>query len=192
MSKIQVGNLNMVSSRNIDNDMNYVLIKSYMGGSKKEDRSSKHDDIKTIEDAINKVVKATPGGEFLRNVKVYLINKKYVSVEGDVWGTEGVKENYRGFTTNDHVIYKTVLGIQKGKISALKNDKYCFFQEFGDKTPIQIGYDKITKASFSEKEIEEYVNPPKKEIEKTPVVQSIQPNTNTEKKPKIQLFKKKS
>lgn len=149
----QIGDINMVSSRNVDKTMNYVLLRSYMGGNKKEIKDSKKLEISSLENAINKVVKETPGGEFLKNVKIYLIDGKYIAVEGDVWGTAGVKENFRGISLNDHVIYKNGGSIFKGSIVALKNDQICFFQEFGSSNIIQIGYDNITKSSFGEKEI---------------------------------------
>lgn len=153
----QIGDVNMVSARNVETKMNYVLLRSYMGGDKKELRRSKNLEITSIESAVNKVVKETPGGEFLKNVKVFLIDNKYIGVEGDVWGIAGVKESFRGFSTSDHVVYKTSGKIYKGSLVALKNDKICFFQEFGVDKVLEIGYDKITKTAFSSAEIEEYI-----------------------------------
>ena len=77
----QIGDINMVSCRNIENNMNYVLLRSYMGGSKKESKRSAKLEIVSIQDAVNKVVKETPGGEFLKNVKIYLVDSKYISVD---------------------------------------------------------------------------------------------------------------
>lgn len=136
----QIGDINMVSCRNIENNMNYVLLRSYMGGSKKESKRSSKLEIVSIQDAVNRVVKETPGGEFLKNVKIYLVDSKYISVEGDVWGLAGVKENYRGISLNDHVLYKNGGSIYKGSIVALKNDEICFFQEFGNPKILQINY----------------------------------------------------
>lgn len=161
----QIGDINMVSSRNVDKTMDYVLLRNYMGGNKNEIKDSKKLEITSLENAINKVVKETPGGEFLKNVKIYLVDGKYIAVEGDVWGTAGMKENYRGISLNDHVIYKDGK-VYKGKIVALKSDKICFFQEFGETKIIQIGYDNLTKSEFSDKQVEEYINLKKAEIEK--------------------------
>jgi hypothetical protein len=72
----QIGDINMVSSRNVDKTMDYVLLRSYMGGNKKEIKDSKKLKIGSLENAINKVVKETPGGEFLKNVKIYLVYGK--------------------------------------------------------------------------------------------------------------------
>lgn len=171
----QIGDINMVSSRNIENNMNYVLLRSYMGGNKKETNRSVKLEITTLQDAVNKVVRETPGGEFLKNVKIYLVDSKYISVEGDVWGLSGVKENYRGISLNDHVLYKNGGSIYKGSIVALKNDQICFFQEFGNPKILQITYDNITKTSFAEKEIEEYIalKKPKEEKKKEPVIKIL-------------------
>ncbi|MES2287600.1 MAG: hypothetical protein V4547_18035 [Bacteroidota bacterium] len=84
MSTKQIGKLNMISNRNVDSKMDYKLIKNYVGGSRKELRRYKG---KSLEEAIDNVVKATPGGEFLKNVKIYIVNSKYYAVEGDIWGT---------------------------------------------------------------------------------------------------------
>ncbi len=83
LSAKQIGKLNMVSNRNIDSKMEYVSLKNYTGGSRKELRRYKSE---SLEGAIDQVVKAVPGGEFLKNVKIYVVNKKYYAVEGDVWG----------------------------------------------------------------------------------------------------------
>lgn len=83
MNVKQIGKLNMISNRNIDSKMDYANLNNYAGGSKKELRKLKS---KTLEGAIDNVVKKTTGGEFLKNVKIYVINSKYFAVEGDVWG----------------------------------------------------------------------------------------------------------
>lgn len=83
MSVKQIGKLNMISNRNVDSKMEYANLKNYAGGSRKELKRLK---APTLEGAIDNVVKKVPGGEFLKNVKIYVINSKYFAVEGDVWG----------------------------------------------------------------------------------------------------------
>jgi hypothetical protein len=85
----QIGKVNMVSTRNIDPNLDYSLISTYSGGSKRELKKSR---AKSIEDAIDQTVKKVPGGEFAMNVKIYTvrkINREYIAVEGDVWGKAG-------------------------------------------------------------------------------------------------------
>jgi hypothetical protein len=69
----QIGKLNMISNRNVDSKMDYSLLKNYMGASNKEIKKAK---ATTLEDAIDETVRNTSGGEFLKNVKVYLYKIK--------------------------------------------------------------------------------------------------------------------
>ena len=119
----QIGKLNMISNRNVDSKMDYSLLKNYMGASDKEIKKAK---ATTIEYAIDETVRNTSGGEFLKNVKVYLVqNKKkmYYAVEGDVWGIKGEK-NVSGFTIGNLVQWKDKLyKTQQGKITEHKNSE---------------------------------------------------------------------
>lgn len=79
----QIGKLNMISNRNIDSKADYSLLKNYMGASQKEIKKAR---ALTLEDAVDETVRNTAGGEFLKNVKVYLVQnkkKRYYAVEGD-------------------------------------------------------------------------------------------------------------
>lgn len=69
----QIGKLNMISNRNVDSKSDYTLLKNYMGASNKEIKKAK---ATTLEDAIDETVRNTSGGEFLKNVKVYLVQSK--------------------------------------------------------------------------------------------------------------------
>jgi len=74
----------MVSNRNVDKSSNYVLLRNYMGASEAEIEGTES---KSLESAIDYTVKNTPGGEFLKNVKFYLVIKdeiRYYAVEGDI------------------------------------------------------------------------------------------------------------
>jgi hypothetical protein len=81
----QIGRLNMVSNRNVNPNLQYKVLSTYSGVSQRELRRSR---AKTIEDAVNQTVKNVSGGEFLMNVKIYILSTKYYAVEGDVWGVE--------------------------------------------------------------------------------------------------------
>lgn len=84
-----IGSVNMISNRNIDNSIKYQLLSTYVGGTKKELRKSKAE---SIEEAINNTVRKVSGGEYLMNVKIWLvkheIGKAHFAVEGDVWGSQ--------------------------------------------------------------------------------------------------------
>jgi hypothetical protein len=137
----QIGKVNMISNRNVDPKLNYEVISTYSGGSKRELKKSR---AKTIEDAIDQTVRKVPGGEFLMNTKIYMVNGQYIAVEGDVWG---VKSNvgYRGFKVGDKVTWKVMGNFKTGTISSLKNDKTCLIKtDNGD--IIEKSYDDITKS----------------------------------------------
>lgn len=121
MSVKEIGDLNMISTRNVDSKGDYVLLRNYMGGTKKELKKSK---AKDLEQAINNVVKQTPGGEFLKNVKVYIINSKYFAVEGDIWGLQS-GQNMRGYSLGSKVQYPCGVNKCIGTITDLTNDKVC-------------------------------------------------------------------
>ncbi len=136
----QIGNLTMMSNRNIDSKMeDYVLVRSYMGDAKKELRKSR---ALTIEDAMDQTVRNTPGGEFLKNVKVYVVNNSYVAVAGDVWGHAGVKADVRGFQVGDEIQYMGA----KYTITDLKDGVKCVVKSANGKL-IKIKYVKMLKAN---------------------------------------------
>jgi len=137
----QIGSINMISNRNLESSANYVLIKTYMGASQKELKKSR---ALKLEDAIDKVVKSTPGGEYLRNVKVYLTSKKYLAVEGDVWGIP-TNANFQGFSVGDKVKWTKLSKDYTGVIVDLKNDKVCTIKSDSDQSIVEIDYKDLTK-----------------------------------------------
>lgn len=137
----QIGKVNMISNRNVDPKQEYDVISTYSGGSKRELKKSR---AKTVEDAIDQTVRKIPGGEFLVNVKIYIINGQYFAVEGDVWG---IKTNvaYRGFKVGDKVTWKAKGNFVTGTIKSLKDDMTCLVEnEAGD--IVEKKYDEISKA----------------------------------------------
>ena len=46
---VDLGKLNMISDRNVDSKADYVLLKSYAGGSKKEAKKAEAEEILTVE-----------------------------------------------------------------------------------------------------------------------------------------------
>jgi hypothetical protein len=147
----QAGKVNMISNRNVDPNLEYKLLTTYSGGSKKELKKSK---ATSIESALDETVRRVPGGEFVMNAKIYK-RGKYFALEGDVWGTP-METSFRGFKMGDKVTWKNKNVIDKltgdqpnyltGVISALKNDKTCLIKVDGDvKKTIELSYEEITK-----------------------------------------------
>lgn len=141
-SSKQIGSVNMISNRNVDPSLNYAAISTYSGGTNRELRKSR---ATTIEDAINQTVKKIPGGEFLMNAKIFLVDKKYYAVEGDVWGTTS-NISYRGFKSGDKVTWKVNGSYKSGVIKSLTDDKSCLV-ETDSGNVVEKRYDKISKAN---------------------------------------------
>lgn len=93
VSTKQIGQLNMVSTRNIETTVKYKMIQTYVTLTKEEKKKTRSE---TIQEAVDVVVKKVDGGEYLMNAKVYLVQHTYpfsfsppqvfYAIEGDVWG----------------------------------------------------------------------------------------------------------
>jgi len=82
----KIGDLNMISNRNVDSKTDYALIQRYVNESKRDLKKSRS---WSIEQAVDNTVQSVPNGEFIKNAKVYIVirkNKWYYAVSGDVWG----------------------------------------------------------------------------------------------------------
>ena len=135
----QVGEINMVSQRNVDSRTEYILVKTY-AGSGKDIKKSK---AKNLQEAVDQTVRNVPGGEFLKNAKFYFVDGKYYAVEGDVWG-QG-KGDFKGFHVGDKVQWKTLTGTRVGIIKGFVNDQKCMVQEDGKGISSEEQYDKLRK-----------------------------------------------
>ena len=126
-----VGQVNMISTRNIENGANYELLKTGTDNSKKTLKDIRGEN---IDDAINNAVSNVPGGEFLKNVKIYS-DGKYFAVLGDVWGQPQFA-NVEGFRIGDQVLIKNSLVSKtlgkdkflKGKVTGFKDKKTALVQ----------------------------------------------------------------
>jgi hypothetical protein len=118
----RIGSLTMVATRNVDSKTEYKELARYVEG---EDRGNYDSDKKkykgTLSAAIDECVKSVEGGEFLKNIDVYISNGR-VKVVADVWG-------YRipGFVTKEQQAKLDAEKEQLAKQSA--QDKKDFEQE---------------------------------------------------------------
>lgn len=77
----KIGSLTVASTRNYESKTDYVLLKKYVSA------KAKNKGTEGLQNAIDLAVKDVPGGEFMKNVKIYTKRKgKKIKVEGDVWG----------------------------------------------------------------------------------------------------------
>jgi hypothetical protein len=130
-----MGQINSVSTRNIDGSKKYIPLMTYAGVSSSEVENaiskSKKGRIKkknpiykeiikfkgnTINEAVDNVVKTQVGGEYLMNVRFYLVQqrtkeagvtilKNTFVASGDVWGLKDSTQNIKGFKVKDKVIF---------------------------------------------------------------------------------------
>lgn len=143
-----VGDLNMISTRNIDAGANYELIKTGTDNSKAAFRKSKS---VNVDQAVNDAVTGVPGGEFLKNAKLYTDGKKW-AVVGDVWGlTESA--NVEGFKIGDVVyiknslVNKTISGekFTKAKVTGFQDKKSCLVEMPGGEIKA-VNYSDLSKS----------------------------------------------
>lgn len=140
---VLIGSVNSISSRNIDTSVSYDLLKRYAGSGNKE---VKRNAATTIDAAMENVIKSTPGGEYLMNVKIYKVEEKY-SVEGDVWGLAS-KNDIRGFKVNDEVVFKRGSKVTKGVVIGLIDSQKCYVRFKDDKgkdIEREMRYDDLSK-----------------------------------------------
>ncbi|MSP55873.1 MAG: hypothetical protein EXR69_09765 [Myxococcales bacterium] len=144
-SVMQIGKINMISNRNVETSFDYSLISSYAGGSERELKKSRAEN---IEQAIDQTVRKVPGGEFVMNASIYMIDEQYFAVEGDVWGRKG-NVSYRGFAVGDRVTFKRVGQIVYGVVTGLKDDLTCYVKLDGDAGGLEVRYDILAKGDTS-------------------------------------------
>lgn len=145
---VQIGKLNMISSKNVGDLEDYELVAAYARGNQRKITKSK---ATTLEEALEQTVREIPGGVFVMNAKVYMIKGKYFAIEGDVWGLKQ-NANYKGFKVGDHVMWKTVSGYKKGTVEAIKDSEECVVIEDGSLNRTTIKFVKLMRANGADQE----------------------------------------
>lgn len=144
----RIGDLTMISNRNVDSGEEYVLIQRSAEGKAK----MKKDD--ALERAVD-VATEEYKGEYLMNVKVYVKNNgKKIKVEGDVWGLKSTQVNVESsvtkkveFKTGDTVTFKNSGKLTEGKIIGINaNGAIIEYSNMLKKTKKkEIPFEKLTK-----------------------------------------------
>ncbi|MGB3852275.1 MAG: hypothetical protein WA958_20090 [Tunicatimonas sp.] len=140
----EVGRVNMISTRNVDSSFDYERLGSFVELTKRQKKKSRNE---TISAAINSTVQSVPGGEFIMNARVYLIDGKYFAVEGDIWGSKS--KEYRGYEIGDVVQWSTVTGKKRGVITGFANKEEFMVQEDGEDFSDKVKIEKLNKVSGS-------------------------------------------
>jgi len=153
-SSLLVGELNMISTRNVETLKTPVLLSRFSGDSKeyvKRALKDKNYTGQTIHDAVNYAVKSVPGGEFLMNCKIYVIYSKNAAkyfATGDVYGYEN-QVQHQGFAVGDAVVFKRTGKYVNGKVVALKNTDVCIV-ELEDGSKVDVKYSDLSKANSNQ------------------------------------------
>lgn len=113
----EIGSVSVISNRNFSLSQDYTILKSYAGS---EQKDLKKNQAPNIQRAVDNLVKSVPGGEFVQNVKIYVVNSYSFAVTGDVYGI-AANANMQGFKKGDHVSWKDGMVRYVGTISDLKN-----------------------------------------------------------------------
>jgi len=145
----RIGDLTIIANRNIDPKANYQLIERYKIAKAK----GKNQD--ALEQAIDKAIKEVEGGEFMKNVKIYVKNNgKKIKIEGDVWGIPTVQKSVEKFVKakiefkiGDKVTFKNMGRLVEGKIIGLNQNTAVvkFTTMFGREKNKLVEYEKLTK-----------------------------------------------
>ncbi len=145
----RIGDLTILANRNIDSKTDYQLIERY------QTAKAKARDQDALEQAIDKVVKNTEGGEFLKNVKIYVKNNgRKVKIEGDVWGIPPIGGSVKKtvntnieFKQGDKVAFKNMGKLVEGTIIGLNQNTAIvkFKTILGQEKNKEVEYLKLTK-----------------------------------------------
>ena len=134
----RIGDLTMISNRNVDSQTNYVLIERDVEGLAEGVNNDALE--RATDDATSQY-----NGEFLKNVKVYIKdNGEWVKIVGDVWG---VKDASR-LVIGDYVLFKRNGKMIKGRIVGRKKKLAIVEYSYKNKTRnIEIDIIRLTKTS---------------------------------------------
>lgn len=96
-----IGKVSMLAPDRVDRGIQYKPLAANTGSSKKEITASK---AQSVTQAVQQVIDKVPGGKYMTNVTVYVVNGGYLAVKGDVWGvgTDSVPalgQNDKGYFT---------------------------------------------------------------------------------------------
>jgi len=141
--RVFLGDLTMISTRNVDPNAKYIELKRYANGKSRRFETG-------IESAVNDAVKSAYGGEFMKNVSIYKRGKK-ILVEGDVWGLI-VEQTYGrsniGLNMGDTVYWKSFGGTLLNGVVIKLGEEYVIVERVtptGIKAAKKVRRDKLYK-----------------------------------------------
>ena len=146
----RIGQMTMISTRNIDSNTDYKLIQKETEGIGKMKKND------AFQEAVEDAVKKSPDGEFIKNAVVYIkSNGNKIKVVGDIWGIPSVNKQVEKsviakieFKVGDKVTFKNSLGkIIDGKIIGVNANTAIIEHQntLGKTTKSEIKYEELTK-----------------------------------------------
>ena len=116
----QIGALTVISPRNVDGNTKYIEKARYVDSRKTKELPrairKAHDNMSPMEIEIEKMIYSTPGGDFIKNAKIYTKNGE-VKIIGDVWGYGG------GESSSPIIINQNNGTVKESNESTLKTEK---------------------------------------------------------------------
>ncbi len=144
----KLGDFTIISNRSValDGSTEYVELSR---GVKAKGRQKKKQ-AGALDVAIENMLKATPGGEFVKNISVDITwGGNYVRVTGDVWGVkkaDGEQTNVKGFQVGDRVQW----GKKLGTILSLIDSSFALVQMDGDEAGTKVRYENLIRIDKKE------------------------------------------
>lgn len=148
----RIGDLTMISNRNIDSSREYVLVKR---NAEAKIKTSKDD---SLERVIDELTEANEG-DYLMNAKVFVKNNgKVIKIQGDVWGEPSVKvdvisavEARNKIGIGDRVSFKSTGKLLEGLILGINQESAVveFKNLFGKVAKKEVPFAELTKLSNS-------------------------------------------
>lgn len=145
----RIGQLTMISTRNIDSKTEYKLIQKETQGIAKLRNND------AFQEAVENAVKKSPEGEFMKNVIIYINNNgKKIKVVGDIWGIPSVNKQVEKsvnakieFKVGDKVTFKNMAKLIEGKIIGINQNTAVvkFTNTLGQEKNKEIKYEEMTK-----------------------------------------------
>lgn len=131
-----IGSLTTISTRSVNDDLDYCLVASDVNSTKKEQKR-KANRAENLDRAMDLALRSVPGGEFMKNARIYKAKwptKRPYVISGDVWGyCDRTLNEHKGFTVGDNVIWREGVTYKRGKIAAYKSHDKCIVEsEEGD------------------------------------------------------------
>ena len=148
----RIGDLTMISNRNIDSSKEYVLIEKNSDGVGKIKKSANSQGALeiAIEDATEEY-----DGEYLMNAKIYVKgNGRRIKVEGDVWGFKSTTIDVVSsvtktveFETGDTVTFYLMGKLKEGKLVGINPNGAVveYNNKLGQQKKKEVEFDDLTK-----------------------------------------------